>query len=140
MIKINLSREVDATLERVWGIVSDINNEPFFWPDMNSANNISKNGNMIEREVTVGFSNSRSRQTVLLNPKESIRVSMNKGPLRGIRGITLSESAPGNNRTRINLSWDIDLYNIPILGRSFVRINIIKEIEEALNRTGEIAE
>jgi hypothetical protein len=59
MININLSREVDATLERVWGIVSDINNEPFFWPGMNSANNISKNGSYVYSQNTITTSHSK---------------------------------------------------------------------------------
>jgi ribosome-associated toxin RatA of RatAB toxin-antitoxin module len=128
MVTINLSREVHAELDLVWSIVADVDNVPYFWPGLNTVNNISKNGNTIEREVTVGFRNSKSCQTVVLNPRKSIKVSMTKGPIRGVRSITLNTSVWDNSKTRIDVSWDIDLSNIPISGRDYAREFIISEI------------
>ena len=81
MVSINLSREVHAGLDRVWSIVADVDNEPYFWQGLNTVKNISKNGSTIEREVTVGFRSSKTCQTVVLNPRKSIEVSMVLGEM-----------------------------------------------------------
>ena len=65
MVILNACREVSAPLGRVWDIVADVVRH------INAVNNISKNGNTIEREVIVPFRNSKSRQTVVINPKRS---------------------------------------------------------------------
>jgi ribosome-associated toxin RatA of RatAB toxin-antitoxin module len=140
LIDINLSHEVHARLDRVWSIIADVDKEPYFWPSRNTVNNISKNGNVIEREITVGFKNSKSCQTVVLNPRKSVEVLITRGPVRGIRSITLNSSAQNNNATMINISWNIDLSSIPISDRTYVRNNIEKETTEALNRLAEVAE
>jgi ribosome-associated toxin RatA of RatAB toxin-antitoxin module len=135
----SISREVRAGLDRVWNIVADVDNEPYFWPGLNTVNNISKYGNTIERKVTVGFKSSKScQQTVVLYPRKSIDVSMTKGPIRGLRSVTLNSSSRDNNKTRIDVSCNIDLSNMPISDRIFTRNNIVKETAEALNRIVEM--
>jgi hypothetical protein len=64
MTEINASRDIPAPLDRVWEIVSDVDSEPRYWRDLHSIYNISRNGNFIEREVTVGFRDAKSRQIV----------------------------------------------------------------------------
>jgi ribosome-associated toxin RatA of RatAB toxin-antitoxin module len=58
MIAINISKEMKASPERVWDIVSDVDREPEFWHGTKSIKNISKKGNVIEREVVIAFRNS----------------------------------------------------------------------------------
>src|SRR5215475_7564770 len=118
MVCINSSREVHACIDRVWCIVADIDKEPYFWPSLNAVHNITKIGNVVEREVTIGFRNSKSCQTVMLNPRKSIEVSMINGPMIGVRNILLNTSPMGDNKTRINILWDIDLSNIPVSYRA----------------------
>jgi len=74
VVTISDSREILAPIDRVWDIVADVDNDPKYW-HINGIHNISRDGNVIEREVTVGFRNS-SRQTVVLTPKQSIEVTM----------------------------------------------------------------
>ena len=76
----------------------------------------------------------------MLNPRKSVEVLTTRGPVRGIRSITLNSSAQNNNATVINISWNIDLSSIPISDRTYVRNNIEKETTEALNRLAEVAE
>ena len=141
MTNINLSREIHAGPDRVWSIVADVDNEPYFWPGLNTINNISKSGNTIEREVTVAFRSSEScQQTVVLNPRKSIEVLMTQGPIRGIRNIRLNSSFMDNNNTRLDISWDIDLSNMSLSDRTITRNNIVKETVEALNRIAQVAE
>ncbi|MGI0049920.1 MAG: type II toxin-antitoxin system RatA family toxin, partial [Nitrososphaera sp.] len=81
MTEINASKEIPAPLDRVWSIVSDVDGEPRYWRDLHAIYNISRTGYVIEREVTVGFRNTKSRQIVELHPKKSIEVTLTEGPM-----------------------------------------------------------
>lgn len=132
MVEINASREIPAPLDRVWDVVSDVDSEPRYWRDLHSIYNISRNGNVIEREVTVGFRNLKGRQIVELRPKKSIEMTLTEGPMTGNRVITLIPSS--DKATRVDVSWDIRLSGIPILFRGVVRERIAEGIAEALDR------
>jgi hypothetical protein len=67
------------------------------------VDNISKDGNVIEREVTVGFRKSKSRQTILLNPKKSVEITMTEGPVNGTRVITLVPLSGDSNSSSSKL-------------------------------------
>src|SRR5690349_4952244 len=90
MSRINASRNVPAPVDRVWEIVADVDSEPKYYSGLNSVRNISRDGNVIEREVTVGFRDSRGRQTVMLNPKKSVEIVMKEGVMTGRRTVTLT--------------------------------------------------
>ena len=66
VITIRDSLEVPAPFDRVWDIVADVDNDPKYWSNLHTVDNIGKDGNVIEREVTVGFRKSKSRKTILL--------------------------------------------------------------------------
>jgi hypothetical protein len=50
----------------------------------------------------------------------------------GSKVLTLSPSS--ENKTKIDVVWDIDLSGIPIFARGFAKDNFMKTTEEALNR------
>lgn len=131
MVAFSDSAEVPAPVDRVWDIVSDVDNEPRYYPGLNTIRNIRKNGNVIEREVTVGFRDSRGRQTVILHPKESVKVTMTEGPMKGTRIVTLSGDG---NKTKVDIAWDVELVGIPLLFRGNVKNRIVKGTKEALDR------
>jgi len=132
MTEIYASREISAPLERAWSIISDVDSEPRCWRDLHAIYNTSRNGNIIEREVTVGFRNSKSRQIVELNSKKSIEMTLTEGPVIGNRIITLIPSS--DETTKVNISWDVKLSGIPLLFRGIVRERIAEGTEEALDR------
>jgi hypothetical protein len=115
----------------VWEVVADVDNEPRHWRGLSSVRNISRNGNVIEREVTVGAMNFRSLQTVVLNPKRSIETTMTEGVMTGSRTITLSPL--GDEGTRVDVSWDIEMPGIPSLFKGNVKNGIAKGTEGALD-------
>ena len=51
MVLIHASRDIAATLDSVWDVVADIDREPEFWHGTKSIKNISKTGNIVEREA-----------------------------------------------------------------------------------------
>jgi carbon monoxide dehydrogenase subunit G len=132
MTEINASKEIPAPLDRVWSIVSDVDSEPRYWRDLHAVYNISRTGNVIEREVTVGFRNLKGRQIVELHPKKSIEMTLTEGPITGNRIITLVPS--GDGTTKINVSWDVKLSGVPLLFRGVVRERIAEGTAEALDR------
>jgi uncharacterized protein YndB with AHSA1/START domain len=132
MTEINASKEIPAPIDRVWSIVSDVDSEPRYWRDLHSIYNISRSGNVIEREVTVGFRNLKGRQIVELHPKRSIEVTLTEGPMTGNRVITLIPS--GDKTIRVDVAWDVRLSGIPLLFRGVVRERITEGTEEALDR------
>ena len=131
-IKIDASRVVPAPLDKVWDIVADIDNDPKYYRGLNDIKNISKEGNKIEREVAVGFLNHRARQTIVLNPKKSVEVTMNRGSIQGTRITTLS--SVGEGKTRIDVSWRFTPSGIPVFVHKMVKSEITRGTNEALEK------
>ena len=131
-IKIDASRVVAAPLDKVWDIVADVDNDPKYYRGLNDIKNISKEGNKIEREVAVGFLKHRARQTIVLNPKQSVEVRMTRGPIQGTR-ITMLSPIDGN-KTRIDVSWRFTPAGIPVFVHKMVKSEISKGINEALEK------
>jgi ribosome-associated toxin RatA of RatAB toxin-antitoxin module len=132
-----MSREVRASLDRLWEIVSDVDNDPNYYDGLNSIKNLSKKGNVIEREVVVGYLKHEGRQTVTLNPKKSVEVKMTEGPLIGTGLTTLSPV--GHSNTRVDVSWRIE-FRVPAFVRGMVKREVEKGTEYALNRIAKEAE
>jgi hypothetical protein len=67
---------------------------------------------------------------------------MTEGPVKGTRVVTLIplDADNNNNKTNIDISWNIDLSNIPILGRSIVKNNLANDTKEALSRIAKVVE
>jgi carbon monoxide dehydrogenase subunit G len=137
MVTLNASQEVSAPLDRVWEVVADIDNEPKYWHGTKAVKNISRNGNIIEREVTIAFKDSKCRQTVVLNPKKSIEITITDGPMRGTKIVTLS---PSGDRTRIDVVWEIKLAGFLGMFSGMVKKHIAEGTEEALARIAKAVE
>jgi ribosome-associated toxin RatA of RatAB toxin-antitoxin module len=131
------SREVKAGLDRLWEVVSDLDNEPKYYDGLNSVKTLSRVGNVIEREVVVGYLKHEGRQTVTLDPRSSVEVRMTKGPMIGTRVTTLSPLS--DSRTRIDVSWRIE-FRVPAFVRGMVRREVEKGTERALARIAKEAE
>jgi carbon monoxide dehydrogenase subunit G len=137
MVTINASQEVSAPLDRVWDVVADMDNEPQYWHGTKAVKNISKNGNVIEREVTIAFKDSKCRQTVVLNPKKSIEIKIRDGPMKGTKVVTLN---PSGDRTRIDVVWEIKLAGFLGMFSGMVKKHIAEGTEEALARVAKAVE
>jgi|SRR5690242_12695208 len=132
MVTIAAVREVDASAEDVWDIVSDVDKDPEYWSGLASIRNIRQERNLIEREVVVGFMGRSGTQRIELVPKDLIQLTMIDGPLRGSREIRLTPLEA--RRTRIDISWDIQFSEIPVFAQGFVRSRLEEGTREALDR------
>ena len=79
MAEIKTSVIINATQEKVWDVISDIDNEPKFWKGTKEVRNISKDGNQISREITIAFRDQKCLQDVTIVPKESIKAFSQRG-------------------------------------------------------------
>ena len=129
MVQIQASIEIDSPIDKVWGLVSDLDSEPKFWRGTKEVRNISKEGNVITREVTIAFKDSKCMQTVTLYPKEKIHVQFTKGIIEGSKTITL---VPLENKTRLDVAWDMKLSGMMGMFTGMIKKHIQSGTEQAL--------
>ena len=132
MVTIQVSRELAAPLDKVWEIVADVDREPEFWHGTKSIKNTKKIEKIIEREVVISFRNSICKEIVTLDPKKSVKISIIDGPMKGTKNIMINDV--GNNKTRIDVEWDIKLAGFLGVFTRMVKKHISEGTEEALER------
>ena len=93
MIAFHISKEIHASLDEVWNLVSDIDREPEFWHGTKSVKNIRKEGNIVERETVIAFRNAVCKEIVTLDPKNSVKKKMIDGPITGTKDIKVTPLA-----------------------------------------------
>ena len=129
MATIVVQTEINATLEKVWEVISDIDNEPKFWKGTKEVKTLSTEGNIIKREITIAFRDQKCLQEIQLKPKESIRAKFTKGILNGTKIITL---IPKNSSVLIETSWDIKLSGMMNMFTAVIKNHIKSGTEQAL--------
>ena len=145
--EIKVSREIYAPMDQVWNVVSDIDNETKYWSTFKTIKNINMTAinmtaNTTEREVTLltgPLGETITHQFVTVNPElRLIQTNITEGPVTGSKVITLIPLS--DNKTKVDVLWNLDLSSIPALVRGFAKANFMKTTEEALNRIAQIAE
>jgi uncharacterized protein YndB with AHSA1/START domain len=137
MVRIEANREINAPLEKVWKIASDMDNEPKYWHGTKSVKNLKVDGNTINREVIIAFKNSKCVETVVLNPKKRIEVQITEGPMRGSKVITLNDIG---GKTKVDVVWDIKLTGMMSMFTGMVKGHIEQGTKDALERISADAE
>ncbi len=137
MVRIEVSKEINAPVEKVWKIASDVDNEPKYWHGTKSVKNLNTAGNTITREVIIAFKNSKCMETVVLNPMKSIEVNITEGPLKGSKVITLNDIG---GKTKVDVVWDIKLSGMMSMFTGMVKGHIEQGTKDALERISEDAE
>ena len=129
MTTIESSVTINAPADKVWDLVSDIDNEPKFWKGTKSIRNISKEGNTVVREVTIAFKDSKCMQTVTFHPKERIVGQFTEGILNGTKTVRL---VPQESQTKLEAVWDIKLSGMMGMFTGMVKKHIRSGTEQAL--------
>ena len=129
MATIVVQTEINATLEKVWEIISDIDNEPKFWKGTKEVKTLSTEGNTIKREITIAFRDQKCLQEIQLKPKESIIAKFTKGILKGTKIITL---IPKNNTVILETTWDIKLSGKMNMFTAIIKNHIKSGTEQAM--------
>ena len=129
MAIIEVEIEINATVDKVWDIISDIDNEPKFWKGTKQVKNLSKDGNTINREIIIAFRDQKCLQEVTLYPKDKIEAKFTKGILGGEKTITLT---PKDEKTILRTIWDIKLTGMMNMFTGMIKKHIKSGTEQAM--------
>ena len=129
MAEIKTSVIINSTQEKIWDVISDIDNEPKFWKGTKEVKNISSNGNHISREITIAFRDQKFLQEVTIIPKESIKAVFTKGVIVGEKILTLKNM---NNSCELEAVWDVKLSGKMGMFTGIIKKHIKSGTEQAL--------
>jgi uncharacterized protein YndB with AHSA1/START domain len=139
--EIKASRDISSSIDQVWNVVSNIDNETKYWSTFKAIKNINKTAinmtaNTTEREVTIvtgPLGETITHQFVTVNPEQFVvETNITEGPVTGTRTLALSPSSNANT-TKIDVLWNVDMSGIPFFGRGFAKDGIMRTTEEALS-------
>jgi carbon monoxide dehydrogenase subunit G len=138
MAIIETSIEINVPTEKVWELVSDIDNEPKFWKGTKEVRNISKEGDVVNREIIIAFRDQKCQQEVTFYPKEKIVAVFTKGIISGSKTVKLISQ---ENQTLLEVEWDIKLTGIMGMFTGMIKKHIrsgtdlaLQSIKEELER------
>ena len=129
MAIIEVKVEINAPIDRVWDVVSDIDNEPKFWKGTKKVKNISKEGNTVSREVTIAFRDQKCLQKVEIYPKEKIEAKFIKGIIDGEKVVSLTTK---DEKTILSTYWDIKLTGMMGMFTGIIKKHIKSGTEQAM--------
>ena len=138
MAVIETSIQINAPAEKVWDLVSDIDNEPKFWKGTKEVRNISREGDVVNREIVIAFRDQKCQQKVTLYPKEKIVAVFTKGIISGSKAVKLASQ---ENQTLLEVNWDIKLTGVMGMFTGMIKKHIrsgtdlaLQSIKEELER------
>ena len=137
MVQIQSSVDINASLEKVWNIISDLDAEPKFWKGTKEVRNISKQGNVVTREVTIAFKDSKCMQTVTLYPMEKIQAEFTKGVINGTKTIILT---PKDGIIHLEAVWNMKISGMMSVFTGMVKKHIQSGTDQALQSIKQEAE
>ena len=129
MAEIKASVIINSSQEKIWNVISNIDNEPKFWKGTKEVKNISKDGNHISREITIAFRDQKCLQEVTIIPKESIKAVFTKGVIVGEKSLTLKNM---NNSCELEAVWDVKLSGKMGMFTGIIKKHIKSGTEQAL--------
>src|SRR5689334_13747992 len=102
MPEIKTAIEINASVDKVWEIISDLDNDPKFWTSITSIRNISHENDEVKREVIIAKVN-KCLQTITLYPKTKMHTEWVKGIIKGTKDVIIT---PRNNGTYLESILD----------------------------------
>lgn len=129
MATIDVEIEINASLDKVWGVLSDIDNEPKFWKGTKEVRNISKEENTVKREVTIAFRDQKCLQEVKIYPKEKIEARFTKGIIEGEKIVSLLAK---DDKTILSTHWNIKLTGMMGMFTGMIKKHIKNGTEQAM--------
>jgi len=129
MAEIKASVIINSSQEKIWDVISDIDNEPKFWKGTKEVRNISKDGNQISREITIAFRDQKCLQDVTIIPKEMIKAVFTKGVIIGEKVVTLKQI---NDSCELEAVWNVKLSGMMGMFTGMIKKHIKSGTEQAL--------
>lgn len=115
---------------KVWNALTDFSKESENWEYIRDVKVLKQEGNIIEREATVGPRpfGSRTRQIITLEPEKVISVDIQGESMSGKRVIRIEENS--SDKSQVNVEWNLDIKEVP----GFVREIITGQLTKSTNR------
>ena len=129
MTRIDVSIDINASIDKVWDIVTDLDNEPKFWKGTKETRTISKEGNIITREIVLAFRDSKCMQKITLQPKEKIHAEFTQGIIKGSKTLSLK---PKESNLTLEASWDIKMSGLAGMFTGMIKKHVKSGTEQAL--------
>jgi len=136
MAQIKASIEINAPVDKVWDVISEIDNDPKFWSAITSIRNISRENNEVKREVILAKVN-KCLQTVTLYPNEKVHTEWTKGIIKGTKDLILTSK---NSTTHLEAVLDYKFSGMAGFMSGKITKDIQKETERAVESIKEKAE
>jgi len=130
--------EIAAPRNRVWEIVSDIDNEPVYWRGTREVKNITTNGNVIDREIYQNFGSHSITQRVILKPQNEIEIKYLRGIMEGVKYLRLEDT--GESKQKVTAEWDIQFKGVYRLLSPWISRHVRKGTRDALQRIRDASE
>lgn len=137
MAIIDTSIGINAPVDRVWDIISDLDNEPKFWRGTKETRIISRDGNVVTREIVIAFRDSKCMQKITIQPKEKIYAEFTKGIIKGSKTLTLK---PKDGNSLLEANWDVKMSGLAGMFTGMIKKHIRSGTEQALESIKQKAE
>ena len=129
MATIEVEVEINASQDKVWEVISDIDNEPKFWKGTKEVRNLSKEGNKVNREIIIAFRDQKCLQEVTLQPKEKIEAKFTKGIIQGEKIVSI---IPKNEKVILKTIWNVKLTGLMGMFTGMIKNHIKSGTEQAM--------
>jgi len=137
MAIIDTSIDINAPVARVWDIISDLDNEPKFWRGTKETRIISRDGNVVTREITIAFRDSKCMQKITIQPKEKIYAEFTEGIIKGSKTLTLKTK---DDSSLLEANWDVKMSGLAGMFTGMIKKHIRSGTEQALKSIKQKAE
>ena len=137
MATIDTSIGINAPVDRVWDIISDLDNEPKFWKGTKETRIISRDGNVVTREITIAFRDSKCMQKITIQPKEKIYAEFTKGIIKGSKTLNLKSK---DDSSLLEANWDVKMSGLAGMFTGMIKKHIRSGTEQALESIKQKAE
>ena len=137
MATIDTSIDINAPVDRVWDIISDLDNEPKFWKGTKETRIISRDGNVVTREITIAFRDSKCMQKITIQPKEKIYAEFTEGIIKGSKTLNLK---PKDDSSLLEANWDVKMSGLAGMFTGMIKKHIRSGTEQALKSIKQKAE
>ena len=129
MATIEVEVEINASQDKVWEVISDIDNEPKFWKGTKEVKNLAKEGNKVNREIIIAFRDQKCLQEVTLQPKEKIEAKFTKGIIQGEKIVSI---IPKNEKVILKTIWNVKLTGLMGMFTGMIKNHIKSGTEQAM--------
>ena len=137
MAIIDTSIDINASVDKVWDIISDLDNEPKFWKGTKETKIISRDCNVVTREIIIAFRDSKCMQKITVQPKEKIYAEFTKGIIKGSKTLNLK---PNDGSSVLEANWDIKMTGLAGMFTGMVKKHIRSGTEQAIESIKQKAE